>query len=89
MKKFDAKMNRNKNKKQKTFMKRKSNRPCYFCENKEKTINFKDIETLNRFQSERGKIQSVKQSALCAKHQRLVTKAIKRAREIGLLSYTD
>ena len=86
MKKFDQKMNRNK--KPKSFMKRKPNRPCFFCENKEKTIDFKDVETLNRFQTERGKIQSVKQSALCAKHQRMITRAIKRSREIGLLSYT-
>jgi len=69
-------------------MKRRPSRPCYFCENKEKVIDFKDLDLMTRFQNERGKIGSVKQTALCAKHQRAVARAIKRAREIGLMSYT-
>lgn len=74
-------------KQKKVYMKRRPSRPCYYCENKEKTIDYKDLDTLNKFQNDRGKILSVKQSSLCAKHQRAVARAIKTAREIGLLPY--
>lgn len=75
-------------KQKKMYMKRRPSRPCYFCENKEKEVDYKDIELLQRFQNDRGKIMSPKQSALCAKHQRAVARAMKRSREIGLVPFS-
>lgn len=83
-----ARMEQRPQKKQKKmYMKRRPSRPCYFCENEEKVVDYKDVELLQRFQNDRGKIMSLKQSALCAKHQREVARAIKRSREIGLMAY--
>ncbi|HRR96824.1 MAG TPA: 30S ribosomal protein S18, partial [Candidatus Ratteibacteria bacterium] len=60
------------------------NRQCAFCKGKVKEIDYKDIGKLRRFISGRGKILSSKLTGTCAKHQRMLTKAIKRARFIGL-----
>lgn len=61
---------------------------CRFCAHKIKTIDYKDIKTLEAFIRERGKIVSVRSTGNCAKHQRMVAKAIKQARFISLLPYT-
>lgn len=61
---------------------------CYFCQKNTKEIDFKNIETLKKFISGLGKIRGRKRTSLCAKHQRKLTKAIKKARHLGLLSYT-
>jgi len=63
------------------------NRQCVFCKGKVREIDYKDIGKLRRFISGRGKILSSKLTGTCAKHQRMLTKAIKRARFIGLLPY--
>lgn len=61
---------------------------CRFCADKIKTIDYKDIKKLEALIRERGKIISARISGNCAKHQRSLTEAIKRARFISLLPYT-
>ena len=61
---------------------------CTFCENKSQKIDYKDTKLLNKYVTERGKILPRRVTGNCAKHQRLVTVAIKRARSIALLPYT-
>lgn len=53
-----------------------------------KKINYKDINTLKKFISERGKILPRRITGTCAKHQRALTVAIKRARHVSLMPYT-
>lgn len=62
---------------------------CYFTANKITHIDYKDTELLKRFISERGKILPRRVTGTCAKYQRQLTTAIKRARHIGLLQYTS
>jgi small subunit ribosomal protein S18 len=61
---------------------------CAFCVEKVKEIDFKDGQRLRRFVTDRGKILPRRVSGNCAKHQRLLAVAIKRARELALLPYT-
>lgn len=60
---------------------------CYFCTNHIEEIDYKEIEILRRFLSPQGKILSRKKRGTCAKHQRKLTKAIKRARMMSLLPF--
>lgn len=60
---------------------------CRFCEDKALKIDYKDVRTLQRFVTERGKIIPRRVSGTCARHQRLVTRNIKRARQIALLPF--
>ena len=60
---------------------------CRFCVDKTKTINYKDVKTLESFIKERGKIVSVRASGNCAKHQRRIAEAIKMARFLSLMPY--
>jgi small subunit ribosomal protein S18 len=60
---------------------------CYFCK-ENKQVDYKDVNNLERYLNFFGAIQMRGRTGLCAKHQRQVAKAIKRAREIGLMSYT-
>lgn len=61
---------------------------CAFCVDKIEQIDYKDAAKLRRFTTERGKILPRRISGNCAKHQRQVTIAIKRARNIALLPFT-
>ena len=61
---------------------------CAFCADKNLVIDYKDAEKLRKYVSEKGKILPRRVTGLCAKHQREVTVAIKRARHMGLLPYT-
>ena len=61
---------------------------CSFCVDKVDYIDYKDAAKLRRFTTERGKILPRRISGNCAKHQRQVTLAIKRARNIALLPFT-
>ena len=61
---------------------------CSFCVDKVDHIDYKDVAKLRRFITERGKILPRRISGNCAKHQRQVTVAIKRARNIALLPFT-
>lgn len=67
----------------------KRKRICSFCADKSKTIDYKDISKLKRYVSERGKILPRRINGNCAKHQRAVTIAIKRARHIALMPYSQ
>ncbi|WP_010279169.1 30S ribosomal protein S18 [Paenibacillus senegalensis] len=66
----------------------KRRKVCYFTANKITHIDYKDIETLKKFISERGKILPRRVTGTSAKYQRMLTIAIKRARQIALLPYT-
>ena len=61
---------------------------CSFCVDKVELIDYKDAGKLRRYITERGKILPRRISGNCAKHQRQVTVAIKRARNIALLPFT-
>ncbi|MGI6721009.1 MAG: 30S ribosomal protein S18 [Anaerovoracaceae bacterium] len=60
---------------------------CQFCADKTADIDYKDVDTLKRFVTERGKILPKRITGTCAKHQRAVTTAVKRARVVALLPY--
>ena len=60
---------------------------CQFCRKKIDYIDYKDLSTLQRYISDRGKIRPRRTSGNCALHQNMLAKAIKRAREVGLLPY--
>ncbi|HIC90466.1 MAG TPA: 30S ribosomal protein S18 [Syntrophaceae bacterium] len=72
-------------KKRKVFFRRKV---CKFCTDQNVTIDYKDPKSLRFFTTERGKIIPRRISGTCAKHQRALTTAIKRARQLALLPYT-
>lgn len=61
---------------------------CTFCMEKSEAIDYKDINKLRKFVTERGKILPRRISGNCDKHQRELTRAIKRARNIALLPFT-
>ncbi len=61
---------------------------CRFCRRGEKYVDYKDVETLSKLLTHRGKIYSRKRSGNCAGCQRKVKKAIKRARYMALLPFT-
>ena len=61
---------------------------CGFCVDKVENIDYKDISRLRRYMSERGKILPRRGTGTCARHQRELTVAIKRARHLALLPYT-
>ena len=63
-------------------------RVCRFCAEKAVEIDYKDVKTLSNFLTERGKIIPMRIYGNCAKHQRQLCEAIKRARHIALLPYT-
>ena len=60
---------------------------CYFCENYIKNIDYKEHKLLSRFLTERAKIVPRRTSGTCAKHQRQLSRAIKKARFLALLPY--
>lgn len=62
-------------------------RTCYFCEEGIDHIDYKDIETLQQFLTDRGKIRSRRQTSTCAQHQRQLARAVKRARHVALLPF--
>ncbi|MCD6356189.1 MAG: 30S ribosomal protein S18 [Anaerolineaceae bacterium] len=61
---------------------------CLFCSDKTLVIDYKNTTLLRKFTTEEGKIRSRHQTGTCAKHQRAVAQAIKRARHIALLPFT-
>ena len=60
-------------------------RVCSFCMNKVTYIDYKDVNRLKKYMTEKGKIISRRQTGLCANHQREITNAIKRARNMSLI----
>ncbi|OQB14997.1 MAG: 30S ribosomal protein S18 [Firmicutes bacterium ADurb.Bin193] len=70
-------------------MRRKARKKsCQFCIDKVEHIDYKDVAKLRRFLTERAKIVPRRMSGNCAKHQRQMTLAIKRARHVALLPFT-
>ena len=67
---------------------RRRKKVCLFCSEEDKKIDYKDVATLKKYVSERGKILPRRVTGACAKHQREMTTAIKRARHIALMPYT-
>ncbi len=65
----------------------KKRRICRFCEEKEVYVDYKDDKRLMRFTTEQGKIIPRRTSGTCARHQRMLTTAIKRARHLALIPY--
>lgn len=68
---------------------RRRKKVCVFCADKSATIDYKDANKLKRYISERGKILPRRITGNCAKHQRALTVAIKRARHIALMPYVQ
>ena len=66
---------------------RRRKKVCVFCGEKDNVIDYKDVAKLKRYVSERGKILPRRITGNCAKHQRALTVAIKRARHISLMPY--
>jgi len=60
---------------------------CPFCANSEKRIDYKEVDSLRFFLTERGKIKPRRKSGTCARHQRLVAREIKRARHLALIPF--
>jgi small subunit ribosomal protein S18 len=69
------------------FLARRKKKVCRFCKNKVEQVDYKDISVLRKFLTDRGKIFPRRTSANCAKHQRQLATAIKRARHMALLPY--
>lgn len=61
---------------------------CHFCKDKMDRLDYKDTNRLRRYVNERGKMISRRTTGTCAFHQRELTRAIKKARNIALLPYT-
>lgn len=66
---------------------RRPARRCVFCAEEVEKVDYKDADMLSRFLSERGKIRPRRQTGLCARHQRQLARAIKRARYLALLPF--
>ena len=67
---------------------RRKKRVCQCCVDKVQTVDYKDVAKLRKYVSERGKILPRRITGTCAKHQRALTSAIKRARHLSLMPYT-
>ena len=75
-----------KRKKRSKFLGQKK-KACRFCVDKVERIDYKDVSALRKFLTDRGKIYPRRTSSNCAKHQRQLAAAIKRARHMALLPY--
>ncbi|MBR0410722.1 MAG: 30S ribosomal protein S18 [Eubacterium sp.] len=67
---------------------RRRRKVCIFCADQNSVIDYKDVNKLKRYVSERGKILPRRITGNCAKHQRALTVAVKRARHVALMPYT-
>ena len=71
------------------MVKDKRKRICRFCEDNVAYIDYKNDKQLSKFTTEQGKIIPRRTSGVCAKHQRMLTNAIKRARIVALMPFVD
>lgn len=71
------------------YGRRLKKRVCHFCKDKVDYVDYKDVGVLRKYMSERGKIRARRVTGNCAVHQRDVAIAIKSAREMALLPYTN
>lgn len=70
-------------------MENNDKKTCYFCDNQEKDIDYKDTRTLRRFINTYKKILPRKKTGVCSWHQRKLAMAIKRSRTMALLPFTN
>lgn len=68
---------------------RRKKKVCQFCRKDAPAIDYKDVALLRKFMSDRGKIRARRVTGSCASHQRQIANAIKNAREMALLPYSQ
>jgi small subunit ribosomal protein S18 len=85
----DSRTNPRKTRRDKDALAQRKKRTCRFCDAKELYIDYKDEKKLQRFTSEQGKIIPKRITGTCAKHQRQLVTAIKRARHLALLPFVS
>jgi small subunit ribosomal protein S18 len=73
----------------KAWQKRGKRKFCQFCKDRVDRVDYKDVTTLRKFVSERGKIRARRVTGNCVQHQRDVASAVKNAREMALLPYSS
>jgi small subunit ribosomal protein S18 len=73
---------------EKAWQKKGKRKVCIFCKDKIAYVDYKDVLTLRKFTSERGKIRARRVTGNCVQHQRDVASAVKNAREMALLPYS-
>jgi small subunit ribosomal protein S18 len=64
-------------------------KPCQHCRDKIDQVDYKDVASLRKFISEKGKIRSRRITGACRRHQSQIARAVKRARELALLPYVN
>ena len=74
---------------EKAWPKTQTRKVCIFCKDRIEYVDYKDVMTLRKFVSERGKIRARRVTGNCAQHQRDVAVAVKNAREMALLPYSS
>jgi len=77
-----------KEKDDKAWQKKAKRKVCIFCKDRVEYVDYKDVMTLRKFVSERGKIRARRVTGNCAQHQRDVATAVKNARQMALLPYS-
>ena len=70
-------------------MKKFKKKPCSFCRDKATYIDYKDINLLRKYISDRGKIRARRVTGACTQHKRQIAAAVKNSREMALLPYTS
>ena len=73
----------------KPVIKKFKKKPCAFCKEGAAPVDYKDVPTLRKYISDRGKIRARRVSGNCTRHQRDIAMAVKNAREVALLPYTS
>ncbi len=82
-------MDKEKEKIERPMRKKARKKVCHFCADRVEEIDYKDVARLRKFISERAKILPRRATGTCTKHQRELTNAIKRARQMALLPYVN
>jgi ribosomal protein S18 len=80
---------RRREKDDKAWQKKGKRKFCVFCKDKVEWVDYKDVATLRKFTSERGKLRARRVTGTCVQHQRDVAKAVKNAREMALMPYSS
>ena len=75
-------------KEEKGWQKKQKKKFCVFCQNKADHVDYKDVASLRKFISDRGKIRARRVTGNCTQHQRDVASAVKNAREMALLPFS-
>ncbi len=73
----------------KSYFQEQKKRVCWFCVEKKEKVDYKEVPVLRTFLSDRGKIAPRRISGNCAGHQRQLTRAIKRARNIAFMAFSE